>query len=312
MKYLIQNGARLEARNKEGLTALAQAVQAGNIQAVRALEEAGSDFGVCDLRGNTLLHMAANGSHNSLSHTWGQGRKVTAMGYGLCQPALRWRLLRLAQSWPQTENALNLSLEQITSNFCDLITARDSPGIKFICKAFGRTRTLSAINDKCNHCGQTPLCTAAKMENMAAISLLLRFGANLDSLGCDEGPPVAAAAAWGRLEAVTLLMRRLSKASHDLDVGGPHCNLLRAGRRHDDVVKWLLVGRFVDQKKIEPSKPGGDEDESHTSIPLRHAGVGTFAYRLPQAQRRRWGESTREYAARIVSLRRGLQGRVLT
>jgi len=58
MKYFLQNGADIEAKDKFGRTALAMCVQNGTMDKVRILVEAGADLTIKDAQGNTLQQIA--------------------------------------------------------------------------------------------------------------------------------------------------------------------------------------------------------------------------------------------------------------
>jgi ankyrin repeat protein len=66
-ELLLDAGARIEARDRKGLTPLNAATGNGNLAAARLLLDRGADMNTVNLRGATPLHAAAGGGHEEMA-----------------------------------------------------------------------------------------------------------------------------------------------------------------------------------------------------------------------------------------------------
>ena len=95
----------------------------------------------------------------------------------------------------------------------------------------------------------SPLYAASTFpKNNDNINVLLDAGAELELEGGDHGTPLMSACACGRLEAVKILVARGAKTSYSKD--GKVVSALRAAKNHPKIVRWLLVGRFLETPKL--------------------------------------------------------------
>ena len=98
----------------------------------------------------------------------------------------------------------------------------------------------------------TPLyaaCTiAASTSQNAIIDLLLAAGAALELRGGDEGTPLMGACAAGRLKVVKHLVRKGAKICYMED--GQVFSALRAAKYFPEIIRWLLVGRYLEGPKL--------------------------------------------------------------
>ena len=95
----------------------------------------------------------------------------------------------------------------------------------------------------------TPLYSASTLyHDIKSIKLLLDVGADLELEGGRDGTPLMGACANGRLEAVKILVDNGAKTSYSKD--GETISVLQAANNHPDVVRWLLVGRFVESPRL--------------------------------------------------------------
>lgn len=161
---------------------------------------------------------------------------------------------------------------------------------------------------------RSPLCAVAITGNVEAFRVLLRLGVDAEIEGSEHGTPIMEAAAHGRLELVKLLVRHGAKTVYCVssDPGVPEVrNVFDVCRGHPRVQRWLLVGRFTEQRSrlLPESRYGGDSIE--TSF-LPWCGPGVFRYLLPPEERQRQGESMLGYAARLARFKKRLSSRELS
>jgi ankyrin repeat protein len=89
---------------------------------------------------------------------------------------------------------------------------------------------------------------AAAQGNAKIVALLVKSGADVDALGGPFGYPLVAACLYGRLEAVKMLVRLGASLLHDrADIAR---NFGRAASLHKEIIRWLLVDRYTDQRKL--------------------------------------------------------------
>lgn len=74
--------------------------------------------------------------------------------------------------------------------------------------------------------------------------MLFDAGADVELEGGDHGTPLMGACAAGRLEVVKALVRKGASTSYRKD--GKLFSALSTARLHPNVIRWLLVGRFME------------------------------------------------------------------
>jgi len=105
----------------------------------------------------------------------------------------------------------------------------------------------------------SPLCIAAQKGDTMIIHTLLDAGANIDDTGCEEGPPLMLACAIDRLEIVKTLVRRGASLTTTSD--GKLSHALAHAARYKRIQRWLLVGRWTEQRRISASPHDGNDRE---------------------------------------------------
>ncbi|KAM0226691.1 hypothetical protein ACHAPO_012152 [Fusarium lateritium] len=153
--------------------------------------------------------------------------------------------------------------------------------------------------------GWSPLCRAASMEYLDVIENCLSMGAHIDFEGCSWGSALIIASACGKLSSV----KRLVRAGAKIDYIGSNGHTSALSVTKSEVVKqWLLVGRFVEQKKIEPAT---ESDANCLQFQAgRRSGIAKIKVRLAELYRRRYEESTLDYLRRLERLKLRLRGKV--
>ena len=153
--------------------------------------------------------------------------------------------------------------------------------------------------------GWSPLCRAASMNYIRAMENCLSLGADIDFEGSPLGSALMIACACGQLSAVKLLVRRGANPIYY----GKHgwISVMRL-IRSEVVRKWLLVGRFTDQMRLQ----------WYIDTPTLGMQAETGQWRGPVQMRVKLngfeeiqeGESTFGYAIRLAAYRRSMYGRV--
>ena len=95
----------------------------------------------------------------------------------------------------------------------------------------------------------TPLYSASTLyADINSIKHLLDEGADVELEGGRDGTPLMGACANGRLEAVKILVDNGARTSYSKD--GETISALRVAKNHPDIVRWLLVGRFMEGPRL--------------------------------------------------------------
>ncbi|OBS23314.1 hypothetical protein FPOA_03863 [Fusarium poae] len=153
--------------------------------------------------------------------------------------------------------------------------------------------------------GWSPLCRAASMDYLDAMENCLSIGADIDFEGCSWGSALMIASACGRLASVKLLVRSGAKTHY---VGRKGYTDVFSVTQSKLVKQWLLVGRFVEQKKIATSNEG--DTNYQLGQTGRRSGTAKIKVRLAELYRRRWHESSLDYLRRLELLKLELRGKV--
>ncbi|CAG1973068.1 unnamed protein product [Fusarium graminearum] len=153
--------------------------------------------------------------------------------------------------------------------------------------------------------GWSPLCRAASMDFLDMIENCLSIGADIDFEGCSWGSALMTASAFGKLASVKFLVRAGARIDYIGSRGHTSALLVTVSK----VVKqWLLVERFVEQRKIEAAT---ERDKSHSMGQKgRRSGIARIKVRLNELYYRRYGESSLDYLRRLERLKLEMRGRI--
>jgi ankyrin repeat protein len=117
-----------------------------------------------------------------------------------------------------------------------------------VIRSLTKQQLLTCLTFKNLSTRSTPLYFAAAQGNAGIVALLVQNGADVDASGGPFGCPLVAACLYGRFEAVKMLVRLGATILHDrADIAR---NIGRAARLHKEIIRWLLIGRYTDQKKL--------------------------------------------------------------
>jgi hypothetical protein len=153
----------------------------------------------------------------------------------------------------------------------------------------------------------SPLCSTASLGDFTkGIETLLSMGADIEFEGSPEGTALLAACAAGRFESVKHLVRRGARISYWNDK--KHQSALVAGWQFPHIIKWLLVKRFTEQRKVRWRSEG----PAQTDAVLFWSGPNQVELPLSGEYERLWGESLCDYVFRLHKVKAHLRGKVLS
>lgn len=149
----------------------------------------------------------------------------------------------------------------------------------------------------------TPLNSASRAGRVDLLDLYFKAGADLELVGDSFGTPLIAACTHGRLDAVKYLVRA---GANIVNTGqGRFSNAIDAAKHFEELVHWLLVGRFTDQLKIA-FHPQNPEQEIQGWTGARRAEVIVDGWYLPL-----YAPSSVERAKELSELKRNIQGQTV-
>ena len=149
---------------------------------------------------------------------------------------------------------------------------------------------------------------AARLDCEVSLINLLDFGIDPDSEGGLAGTPLMAACEQGSLRAVKILVRAGASIRYQSDCGEVSA-VTRAGCCQK-IVNWLLVGRFVDQRRLE-SKGGKSLDDGEDIAELHPWGGIARKMMRGVEWSRQFNESWMAFLVRIHRLRRDMRGKIV-
>ncbi|KAI0020140.1 ankyrin repeat-containing domain protein [Xylariomycetidae sp. FL0641] len=207
-----------------------------------------------------------------------------------------WPYLLMSCLW---SSATNLEI----TDMIDTATINNDDMTRKLCKA----RSASCYLDL-NRCfegeGRSPLCVAALIDSTRMVKTLLDFGANINFDGSPYGSALLAACYHGRHEIVKLLVRE-GAAMQYISPAGEYRNAFEAAQAHPNIVRWFLVERFLEQRRLTSESAGQD-------VPLK-CWSGIAKGEFPLTGKYEWYTrgSRLEFLIWTTELRQSFRGKVV-
>ena len=249
VKVLLEAGANPNALDSMLLSPCMRAIESDSVDIVRLLLKYGADLQLRSSYGETALQLAADYAAKDvflLSMTRSDLCAEDVGGYSF----LHWTV----------QNAAAFPINFVT-NICPpseiyrtrrhsilnaAVAYRSMTDVKLLLRRMPTNVLPRLLNHRDVKC--TPLVMAARLSKLDTMNLLLDAGAQLELEGSDHGTPLMAACATGRLAAVRLLVGRGARTSYverERTYGA-----FAAARHHPVIKRWLLVGRFLEGRKL--------------------------------------------------------------
>ncbi|KAM7191966.1 Ankyrin repeat-containing domain protein [Naviculisporaceae sp. PSN 640] len=319
--FLLNKGALVDPLDRYGWTPLMLAAARQSLDVVEILEAHGADTRRLDPQGRSLLHLsvAYGNSPAVFHHLPRRGSDPYALdNLGRCPLYMAisrggrfrsgiWDMGLLLGMPDEPDGPFNV--------LSDVVFSMDGPSaLPRLFRCLPRDKARMLVNRKGRMPGRrSPLCAVAITGNVEAFRMLLRMGVDVEVEGSEHGTPIMEAAAHGRLKLVRLLVRHGAKLVYVNDLGKAR-NIFDVCRGHPRVQKWLLVGRFTEQRNKLLRAQGGIDGQGSLfpEILLPWSGPGVFRYVLPPEERQRQGESMLAYAARLAMFKARLSSCGLT
>lgn len=247
VRLLLDSGANPNSLNVHMQSPTHLAASTGCLESLKMLRDAGADIGLQDKRRYTPLHEATTNGQTHvaiflINETANYKLELesidglSALGRILClAPSFTLNLAPCADAYePREGNILSTAAWLRTATlrrFLRRMPKEMIPGLLNRRHRFFGTPLDAAIVGRQDDVGDN-------------IGILLDAGADLEIDGSDHGTPLMGACAIGRLPAVKYLIAKGAKTSYVRD--GEVFSVLTAAKLHPQVVRWLLVDRFME------------------------------------------------------------------
>lgn len=149
--------------------------------------------------------------------------------------------------------------------------------------------------------GPSALCAAASRNAGTIVEHLIAMGAEIDFEGSPYGSPLMTACALGCFDVVRRLVR-LGAALCYVNEDGLLRNAVTLSLGHQELLRWFLVERHVEQRKLD-NQPG-----QCTRQQVPWSGPRAFKLALPTYVKRDFGESRWSHLRRLQKWKQGLLG----
>ena len=258
VKVLLEFGANPQVRDCFLITPAMLAAQRGHLKALSKLSRDGAGHDEVDASGDSALHHAAqSGMLDGLFHLMGSSKEdLLGKENKSGDSALSVALTLAGDKVPMLLNRAPSQDAYCTArsnSLCGAVQNQSMTGMvmKMVLKRVPHEILPKLLVHQDWLLG-TPLyatCTIAMSRSSnAIIDLLLAAGAALELKGGDEGTPLMGACAAGRLKVVKHLVRKGARICYRED--GQIVSALRAARHFPEIIRWLLVGRYLEGPKL--------------------------------------------------------------
>lgn len=308
VSVLIRKGADLELRNRDGQTPLLLAASEGTLAGVNALLDAGADRTVSDYRNRSILDVIPYSPRKSCN-TFVESVRAgvnphipRALGFSAFHQAVE--MPHFASCILNSEFRLEDSLPY-NWGFIVLAPAWINTAYRLFRKKY-RVESLHTFANMTPSEHWSPLCQFASRVEVKAMENLLDLDCPLNFEGCTHGSALMAACVDGRMESVVFLVRRGASLTYHGPNG--YRSAFIAARKQKTILSWLLVGRFVDQKKL--TVPCGSPDTRGDCQPFTWGGPIVAEVVISGGSERWPKESSQSYWTRLMNWKTYLRGKV--
>ncbi|KAF5559913.1 hypothetical protein FNAPI_4493 [Fusarium napiforme] len=307
VKELLRHNAIVGTSNMSGDTAMSLGVLMGHLDVVKLLaEERPSTLQYRDIDGSNLLLKASQESSSlpTFKYLLSKGLDIHQRSDDgipmLAFPLLQGRYVDYLSQHRLLDEPLISPVPNPGSILNNAIVFCTTSQVKRLYRSLPPHDAGVLLNMRSRFQG-TPLCLAVFQNNAAMTGLLLDLGGDVDKVGCWFGTPLMCAITFGNLELVKLLVRRGAVLEYT-DENEELVSGLEKSLTYPDITRWLLVGRFQDQRML------GDKAFNDECAIRPWSGKTEYTTLLKGSHRRRWEESTLDYCKRLSELKRTLRG----
>lgn len=308
LRGLLKAGAGPSEPSQYRIDSMKMAIRNGDLEVVKVLAEAHPETlkGVDQHSRDSLLRLA--GSAEVFQYLVSQGADpFNASEYRKTAITIHMRSTSLLRGFIFNSGlASEYAEDPLALEVAAAAYASDPGSICFVKKLY-RSVSIGVFGNLVNRAKYgvaSPLCLAASMNGTRMVEALISMGAEIDFEGCRYGSALMAACVWGCLDVVRCLVWSGALLCYVNGDGLPR-SAVNLSVRHQSVTKWLLVGRYVEQRKLE------HQPLQHKSQHPVWAGPRLFKLELPAYMHRVSGESSWDHVRRLQNWKEGLRGSTL-
>lgn len=293
VRLLARNGAALEFRDLNGCTPLLLAALAGCPDSVDVLLKAKADPYALDYGSNSCLQQTNDPATFVVLMQFGLDPFIKGIsGVTAIQTVMVYDVFAslLLNSDLRLESCGRYPSDSLHGFPCWLDT-------KF--RLYRRKLGTESFRVFMNHestVGRSMFCRSAAGGQLNIIENLLSVGAHIDFEGCPSGSALMAACSTNRLDSVQLLVRRGASLVYQGRTG--FRSAFEAAKNSKQILNWLLVERFLDQRKLESAADVSLSAQNADVSPW--SGIIKAELTITGRLERKASESSEEYWIRLM------------
>ena len=315
VECLIENNAFLDARNVAGETAIFWACRNAELGKAALLINSDCALTIKNHAGKSLLHYAAEPSARADGAFRSLFAELVQRGLDPHEPYDGWTPVQMAMMGGGYSSLLlngDYGIEGVTHFAWGASWhGKAEAWVADPFRLYRRRIPLEHIKSMVSR--QSPeqisaLYWAASLDCEVAVRNLLDLGVDPDSECGPLGTCLMVACEQGSLGVVKILVRSGAKISYH-GVGGTVSAISMSGTFRN-IVDWLLVGRHVEQPRLQSGRDAYFSSSDDSSMLLPWSGIGRRVMRGAEWTRRS-GESWITFLSRVHQLKRELRGKVV-
>ena len=270
VEILLDNGVDINSRSRYGRTAVMKASIGGHLKVLDLLKDRGADFAAKDRYGEGALHHAC----------WGVQTLVVP---GLLELGLTFTDSSFIGWTPLHEYASRLQRVSFNEDFHKVVTAHAIPNqlsssqlaellnhglqsegttmMEWILSLMDTAQKKDAIDNLNYACPSFALHQASFMGSVEKLEILLDAGGEIDLRNEKIGPPLACAAAMGRMVAVQFLAKKGASFEYSMP-DGTRENAIDAAKNYPKVQQWMRDFYEDKERFLEPERASPDQEAS--------------------------------------------------
>lgn len=254
IELLLARGASIYSRDVDGLSCANLIVSRHSGRLARHIVLQAAEGMQSNIGGSSAVaHLAQRSSIQTLiEHTRGTPEFLDFGMYGSAAIYTIWRsALPTAQTYVLN---LGIDLAHMNKTFGSALhyfwLNVDFSLLRRLFKRLGSEKSRMLLNLKPEY-RNTPLYNAAATNQEKVIELMLKYGADVDLEGGEEGSPLMVAAACGRLRAVELLLHAGASTCYFDSKVESTISVFKKAEHFPEIQRWLLVGRWSGMRMLE-------------------------------------------------------------
>ncbi|KAF2805570.1 ankyrin [Mytilinidion resinicola] len=266
--FLLRKGANPHYQNRSMCTAAILAAKTGCARTLKCFHRKNAIISKRSSEGFTIMHHAAYGSPSAFSFLLG-------LGYNPYDPARDSRTpvgvacqsMHIHPTFPALICNFGLDFSAERSNFpLPDLTDANLPTLKMFLRRMTKTAASRIISAQPSE--DSLVCIAVQNAAYSMTEFLVQHGAHLEAEGRrQQGTALIIACEASRLPHVKLLIRSGAKIFGTKQ--GEPISAVYSARHFPEIVQWLLVGRYVEQKQLSSGQDGVEEYQANTRADIR-------------------------------------------